>query len=81
MAQPHPSSPAERLAFFLQFLCRAVAAQADPLYAQRVAAAGFAATLPLLLAYPGPLRARLLPLAAETMVRGGQQAAAAALIA
>ena len=46
-----------------------------------VAAAGFAATLPLLLAYPAPLRARLLPLAAETMVRGGQRAAAAALIA
>jgi hypothetical protein len=45
------------------------------------AASVFAATLPLLLAYPAPLRARLLPLAAETMVRGGEHEAARRLLA
>ncbi|MGC8523863.1 MAG: hypothetical protein ACP5M5_06210 [Acidibrevibacterium sp.] len=45
------------------------------------AAAGFAAETRLILAYPASLRARLLPLAGETMVRGGQVAAAAALLA
>ena len=45
------------------------------------AAAQFAATLPLLLAYPEALRARLLPLAGETMVLGGQAATAATLLA
>ena len=45
------------------------------------AAARFAATLPLLLAYPQALRDRLLPLAAETMVLGGEQEAARRLLA
>ena len=45
------------------------------------AAAVFAATLPLVLAYPGPLRDRLLPLVAETLVTGGETAAASALLA
>ncbi|MBN9507476.1 MAG: hypothetical protein J0I21_00010, partial [Alphaproteobacteria bacterium] len=44
------------------------------------AAPVFAATLPLLLAYPAPLRARLLPLAAETLALGGERAAAHALL-
>jgi hypothetical protein len=41
----------------------------------------FAATLPLALAYPEPLRRQILPLAAETMVLGGAPAAAASLLA
>ena len=45
------------------------------------AATVFAATLPLLLAYPAPLRDRLLPLAAETMALGGERAAAERLLA
>ena len=45
------------------------------------AAAAFAATLPLLLDYPQPLRERLLPLAAETLVRGGQEKVASILLA
>ena len=45
------------------------------------AAATFAATLPLLLAYPTGLRDRLLPLAVETMIAGGEAAAAAAVLA
>jgi hypothetical protein len=45
------------------------------------AAARFAATMPLLLAYPEALRERLLPLAAETMVLGGEQEAARRLLA
>jgi hypothetical protein len=45
------------------------------------AAPVFAATLPLVLAYPGPLRDRLLPLVAETLVTGGETAAASALLA
>ena len=40
----------------------------------------FAATLPLLLAYPPEMRDRLLPLVAETLVAGGETAAAAALL-
>ena len=44
------------------------------------AAAGFAATIPLLLAYPQALRDRLLPLAAETMVLGGEPEAARRLL-
>jgi hypothetical protein len=44
------------------------------------AAPGFAATLPLLLAYPAEIRDRLLPLAAETLVAGGELTAAAALL-
>ncbi|MEJ0016563.1 MAG: hypothetical protein WDN25_08350 [Acetobacteraceae bacterium] len=45
------------------------------------AAAMFAATLPLLLAYPPELRDRLLPLAAETLVAGGETTTAVALLA
>ena len=45
------------------------------------AAAAFAAELPLVLSYPEALRARLLPLAAETMLEGGQVPAARALLA
>jgi hypothetical protein len=45
------------------------------------AAAVFAATWPLVLAYPPPLRDRLLPLVAETLVTGGETAAASALLA
>ena len=44
------------------------------------AAAMFAATLPLLLTYPSEMRDRLLPLAAETLVAGGEIATAAALL-
>ena len=40
----------------------------------------FAATLPLLLAYPPEMRDRLLPLVAETLVAGGEIATAAALL-
>lgn len=40
------------------------------------AAASFAATLPLILSYPTELRGRLLPLALETMIAGGEKAAA-----
>jgi hypothetical protein len=45
------------------------------------AAAALAATWPLVLAYPPPLRDRLLPLIAETLVTGGETAAASALLA
>ncbi len=45
------------------------------------AAAGFAATAPLIDAYPAALRRRLLPLAFETMVKGGQATTAARLLA
>lgn len=45
------------------------------------AAATFAATSPLILAYPQPLRDKLLPLAAETLALGGQEKAADALVA
>jgi hypothetical protein len=44
------------------------------------AAPAFAATLPLLLAYPAALRDRLLPLAAETMIAGGEPDAARRLL-
>lgn len=44
------------------------------------AASMFANTMPLLLAYPQPLRERLLPLAVETMAQGGQSDAAALLL-
>jgi hypothetical protein len=44
------------------------------------AAAAFAATLPLLLAYPAEMRDRMLPLVAENLVSGGQPEAAAALL-
>ncbi len=40
------------------------------------AAASFAATLPLVLAYPAQMRSRLLPLTLETMILGGEAAAA-----
>lgn len=44
------------------------------------AAAVFAVTMPLLLDYPPEMRDRVLPLAAETLVAGGELAAAAALL-
>ncbi len=44
------------------------------------AATVFGTTVPLLLAYPAPLRQRLLPLAAETMVLGGAHDAARRLL-
>ncbi len=44
------------------------------------AAAMFAATLPLVLAYPPEVRDRILPLAAETLVAGGEIAPAEALL-
>jgi hypothetical protein len=44
------------------------------------AAAIFAATLPVVLAYPSEITDRVLPLVAETLVAGGQPAAAAALL-
>jgi hypothetical protein len=46
-----------------------------------IAAVGFAATTPLIAIYPTALRARLLPLAFETMIEGGQIAPAARLLA
>lgn len=45
------------------------------------AASALVAGAPLLLAYPEPLRARLLPLAIETMAEGGEAEAAARLFA
>ncbi|WP_424813843.1 hypothetical protein [Roseococcus sp. YIM B11640] len=45
-----------------------------------VAAPGFIATLPLLLAYPEGLRRRLLPAAAEALAEGGEAAAARRLM-
>lgn len=60
-------------------LWRAVrAAERDPASAR--AAQLFAATAPLILTYPRELRRALLPLAAETMVRGGEDGVAARLI-
>jgi hypothetical protein len=47
----------------------------------RPAAAGFAASAPLLLAYPEGLRRRLLPVAAEAMAAGGEPEAARRLMA
>ncbi len=49
-------------------------AQQDPNSAR--AAAIFASGVPLLLSYPAPLRERLLPMALETMARGGEAVAA-----
>ncbi len=45
------------------------------------AAASFAVTTPLALGYPAGMRDRVLPLAVETMLRGGQQEAADAVLA
>ena len=44
------------------------------------AAGVLAAEMPLLLAYPAPLQSRLLPLAVETMVQGGEAEAAQRLV-
>lgn len=55
---------------------RAMLAEGD-----RSAAASFAAVAPLILSYPDAVRRKLLPLAAETMVLGGETAAAARLLA
>ncbi len=60
-------------------LWRAVrAAELDP--GAPGAAQMFAATAPLILAYPPALRRRLLPLAAETMIAGGETGPAARLL-
>lgn len=48
--------------------------------ASAAAAAVLASTAPLLFTYPPELRHRVLPLAMETMIRGGQAAAAAPLL-
>ena len=62
-------------------LWRALRAAAQHPDAPDAAAAGvLAAELPLLLAWPPPLQARLLPLAAETMVQGGEAEAARRLV-
>jgi hypothetical protein len=45
------------------------------------AAAVFASTAPLVSLYPRPIRDRILPLIAETMIQGGETAAAASLLA
>jgi len=45
------------------------------------AAAGLAATAPLLFTYPSPIRDRVMPLSLETMIQGGQEAPAARLMA
>jgi len=55
---------------------RAMLGEGDP-----TAAASLATVAPLILSYPTALRRKLLPLAAETMVLGGQTTAAAALLA
>ena len=60
-------------------LWRAVAAASKSEHSP-AAATAFAATLPLVIAYPEPLRRRLLPLAAETLALGGQEKAADALL-
>jgi hypothetical protein len=57
-------------------LATAMADDASP-----AAASILATTAPLLFTYPPELRARVLPLALETMVRGGQAEAAAPLLA
>ncbi|TPG61359.1 hypothetical protein EAH89_02070 [Roseomonas nepalensis] len=44
------------------------------------AAPGFAATLPLVLTYPEPVRARLLPMAAEALLEGGDLVSARRLL-
>jgi hypothetical protein len=49
--------------------------------ASPAAAAVLATTAPLLFTYPPEMRHRVLPLAMETMIRGGQAAAAAPLLA
>jgi hypothetical protein len=61
-------------------LWRAVHA-AEHEHGSPLAATGFAATVPLIDVYPAALRRRLLPLAFETMIEGGQTAAAAPLLA
>ena len=57
-------------------LWRAVRA-ADLAHGSPHAATGFATSVPLIEAYPAALRRRLLPLAFETMIEGGQAAMAA----
>ncbi len=54
--------------------------QAQLLEGSPQAAATFAVTLPLLLTYPPEMRDRVLPLVGETLVTGGELAAAAALL-
>jgi hypothetical protein len=66
-------SPSDELALWRAVLA---ARRGDP-----AAAAGFAATLPLLLGYPEALRARLVPLAALALAEAGEAAPLQALIA
>jgi hypothetical protein len=54
---------------------------ADKAHGSPLAAAAFAVTTRLIAVYPAALRKRLLPLAFETMIEGGQTAAAAKLLA
>ncbi len=54
------------------------AAQVEPSTPR--AAAIFGSAMPLLLSYPAPLRDRLLPLALETMARGGEAKSARAVL-
>lgn len=62
----HPDLPeSDELTFWRAALA---AAQGEP----RHAAPGFAATLPLLLGYPPPLRSRLMPLVAEALAEAGE---------
>ena len=54
---------------------------AEKAHGSPLAATAFAVTTPLIAIYPAALRKRLLPLAFETMIEGGQTAAAARLLA
>ncbi|WP_149535823.1 hypothetical protein [Siccirubricoccus phaeus] len=64
----------DELSFWRAYLATA---QGEP----AAAAPGFAATLPLLLDYPAPLRARLLPPVALALAEGGEAAALRSLLA
>lgn len=86
--EPSPHAPGHRAALSTapcaaaNELClwRAVGLAGHP--QDRALAAGmFAATLPILESYPAPLRTRLLPLAADAMLKSGNLAAANQLLA
>ena len=70
-----PPQPTDDIAFW-----RAIR-QAELQPGSPRAAAELAATLPLVFSYPEALRARVLPLAAETLIAGGETEAGAALLA
>lgn len=75
-----PTPPAPCAAANESCLWRAVGLATNP--ANRATAADmFAATLPILEAYPAPLRHRLLPLAADTLLAAHRDAPARALLA